>query len=115
MVHMLLDNGFDANARGKHYGDTPLHAACRNGRLDNARLLLDRGAIVDIQHSYTNPLFGAIIGSCLPIVALLVDHGIDVNVRYTLESGANVDAVEFAELRGQQECADFIRTASRRN
>ena len=115
IVGLLIEMGFGVNARGKHYGDTPLRAACCNGRLDNAHLLLDRGATIDTQHSYTNPLFGAIVDGHLPIVALLIGKGIDTGIRYTLENGVNVNAAEFAELRGQQECADFIRTASKQH
>lgn len=45
-VALMLDLGFPIDARGSH-GATALHAASYAGKLDTARLLLDRGADVE--------------------------------------------------------------------
>jgi uncharacterized protein len=44
IIVMLLDYGFDPNARGTRNGYTPLHDAVWASNLDAARILLDRGA-----------------------------------------------------------------------
>ena len=46
IVRILLDNGADLKARGKHRS-TPLHRASRCGKLEVVRLLLERGVEVD--------------------------------------------------------------------
>jgi len=48
IVKALLDAGADPNAMGPH-GYAPLHAACLSGRLPMIRLLLARGARVDLR------------------------------------------------------------------
>ena len=46
-MELLLNNGADVNSRGD-YNSTPLHEAAESGSLDIARLLLSRGADVDV-------------------------------------------------------------------
>ncbi|MBI1388066.1 MAG: hypothetical protein GC154_06420 [bacterium] len=47
-LRTLLDAGFDVNSRGEH-GGTPLHWAAWFGRIDALRLLLNRGASMEIR------------------------------------------------------------------
>jgi hypothetical protein len=52
IIGLLLNSGADINAKD-YEGDTPLHIACHQGKLENVRLLLDKiGLNVDIK-----PLF----------------------------------------------------------
>lgn len=103
-VNLLLKKGFDPNKPATTYGETPLHAACRNGNVENMEILLAHGGHIDTSESYRNPLFAAIIGSSSEIVQRLLEAGIDSNVVYTLEDGSVVDALEFARRRGEVDC-----------
>jgi ankyrin repeat protein len=103
-IRVLIELGFDINRKGDTYGDTPLDAACANGKHANAEMLLSLGAGIDVSASYRNPLFGAIIGSSPEIVSLLLKAGIDPKIRYELEDGSFVNAIEFARRRGEVEC-----------
>lgn len=63
-VRLMLDAGWPIDARGQH-GATALHWAGFHGHLEIARLLLDRGApldVVDTDHDGT-PLFWTLYGS----------------------------------------------------
>jgi ankyrin repeat protein len=108
MVELLVEIGFDVNLLGKTFQDSALHSACSHGRLENAQALLRLGALIVQERSFTDPLFGAIIGKSPAIVELLMRSGADGAKRYTLESGDNVDAYDFAMRRGAHECAAAI-------
>ena len=111
MVGLLLSLGFSVDARGKHYGDTPLHAACSWGRTENGRVLLAKGAALDGTASHTDPLFGAVLSQSLETVAFIVGAGADVRRRHMLESGDCVDAAEFARSKGYEAIEAFLRSA----
>lgn len=108
VVKLLIDIGFDVNLKGKTYQDSALDSACCNGRLDNVKILLQHGAKIVREQSYSDPLFGAIIGKSPAIVRLLIETGVDPTKRHTLESGVIVDAHDFAVMRGELECASII-------
>lgn len=109
MVGLLLELGFSADMPGAYYGDTPLQAACANGRTQNAALLIAHGARLDGEHSYTSPLFAAVVNGHIGTVELLVIRGADPLRRHTLESGHCVDAEGFARLKEQLACAQLLR------
>ena len=116
----LLDEGADVEQEASnplYRGNfSPLLQACRHGRLDTARLLLDRGAAVDRVMYGGTPLIiacGAANNTAsehnIDVVRLLLDRGADVNhtvaggtpllsalgwpdaVRLLLDRGARVD------------------------
>jgi ankyrin repeat protein len=105
MIELLVEMGFDINLKGKTYQDSALHSASCNGQLENAQALLRLGAVIEQQSSYSDPVFGAIIGKSPAIIELLAASGADLSKRYILESGENVDPYEFAMLRDERECA----------
>jgi len=70
----------DVNAKNKT-GGTPLHEAAMQGRLDVARILLDRGAQVNAVSAYNTPLHLAARAGHQDLVALLVARGADVQAR----------------------------------
>ena len=50
VVRLLLDHGADPNAQSRRYfRTTPLHRASRDGNIEIARLLLERGASLEVQ------------------------------------------------------------------
>jgi ankyrin repeat protein len=62
-------------------GMTPLLYAARDGRVDEARLLLDNGADVELSEANEiTPLLMALLNNQLAVANLLLDYGADVNV-----------------------------------
>jgi uncharacterized protein len=65
-------------------GWTPLHLAAFFGKDDAARLLLNKGAIVDARSTnpmQNTPLHAAAAGRHAAIAKLLIEHGASVNAR----------------------------------
>ncbi len=79
-VKKLLDEGANVNARTR-YDSTPLFFACDRGHLEIARLLIDRGADVNVKDNFYNAsaLTWAMSKKHEPLVALLVEKGADVS------------------------------------
>jgi uncharacterized protein len=107
-VKALVSVGLDVNQGDKHDGDKPLGSAAANNHYDVAAYLLSAGAVMDVSLSVRNPLFAAIVGRSPDIVRLLLQSGIDSKVRYTSETMKDMDAVAFALMRGETECARII-------
>jgi hypothetical protein len=107
-VNVLLDLGFDVNEGDARENVKPLCSACFKGRLDVARLLLDAGSVLDTATSVQNPLFAAIVGRSPEVVKLLLERGVDATVSYNSESMRDMDAVAFALMQGEAECARII-------
>jgi ankyrin repeat protein len=73
----LPNRGRRGSAAG---GMTPLLYAARDGRVEEARLLVAAGAIVEIgEANGIRPLLMALLNNQLPIARLLIEHGADVN------------------------------------
>jgi len=65
-------------------GWTPLHLAAFFGKLDSARLLLNKGAVVSTRSTNAmnnHPLHAASAGGHLDIVKLLLEHGAAANAQ----------------------------------
>jgi hypothetical protein len=76
-----LDKGADINGRYGSSGLTPLQLAVLKGRLDIAKLLLDRGADVNVRRKGTSALSQAAIAGDVEIVRLLLARGADAGRR----------------------------------
>jgi len=75
----LLEKGADAT-QTRNDGASPLYVACREGRVDVVRLLLENGDDVDVDGTTTTndwPLRAACRRDHLEIANLLVRHGAD--------------------------------------
>jgi ankyrin repeat protein len=73
--------GADPNARDND-DNTSLHLASKNGHVEVAEMLLDRGVDANARdNDSTIPLHFASQGGHLKIVRMLLDHCADVNVR----------------------------------
>jgi ankyrin repeat protein len=88
---LLIDRAIDVNAEGYYYGSA-LEAAARFGRLDCVRKLLHAGANVNHggehgrymkrEHSKCcSPLHAAILSGHLGVVRLILDAGVDLQLR----------------------------------
>ena len=85
VVRMLEMKSIDVEARregGVKDGSTCLMIAACGGHLDICRLLIDKGAQLEVKDEYgKTPLHCAAIQSNVEIVRLLCDHGADVEAR----------------------------------
>ncbi|WP_164156003.1 ankyrin repeat domain-containing protein [Sandarakinorhabdus rubra] len=106
VVETLAALGADIN-QGDREGARPIVSAARFGHANVAGWLLSQGALLDTDVSVRNPLFGAITGQSPSIVRMLLAAGIDAGVRYH-DTWADLDALAFALLRGEAECAALI-------
>jgi len=109
IVKQLLALGIPINALGGTFDSGALRLAASHGHIDIVAFLIISGAELDVSKPEKNPLFGAIYGGHINIVKLLIENGIDIRMKYTGEYMKNMDALAFAEERGQQEIADFLR------
>ena len=84
MVRMLLNHGVKSSAKN-HWGETALHTMSRSKHDSKdsvrvARLLLERGADVDMQDKdHDSPLHSASHNGKLEIVRVLLNHGAIAN------------------------------------
>ncbi|XP_037420234.1 ankyrin-1-like isoform X2 [Triticum dicoccoides] len=82
VVRYLLDNGADPNKKDDA-GSVPLHCAAKFGHHEAARLLLSRGASVDIAYFHGTPLHIAAYYGKASVMKVLLEHhadaGADVN------------------------------------
>jgi len=86
-VVSLLERGAEVNALGR--GPSPLMLAARNGRLDMARLLLERGADANTpdKDGHNALMFAAQLGY-LDLATLLLEWDADVNAEAEALGGA---------------------------
>lgn len=75
-VKALLDKGVSANAKSD-YGQTPLFFACDRGYLEIVKLLVERGADVNVEDTFyhATALSWAAQKNRTEIVKILLDHG----------------------------------------
>jgi TolB-like protein len=118
-VKSLLDSGADPNAKWSYAGgDTPLLAAVGNSRLEAARLLIERGADVNLTRNgdKASPLhYAACVGNA-GIVQLLLEKGADPDPGSATCFVHSSDIMtgtplELAEKNGHQLAASLIRNA----
>ena len=118
-VRFLLDHGADVDAEDDNRS-TPLHVISQYGNVKVTRLLLEHGAHVDARdNDESTPLHFALRCKNIEVARLLLDHGANINarnkedqtpvhvllaikkryldvdnIRFFLERGADVDAVD---------------------
>lgn len=107
-VKALIDGGLDANQGDKRDNRRPICSAAANCHVDVVAYLLSCGVQLDASLSVRNPLFSAIVGRSPDIVRLLLQAGMDSKVRYNSETMKDMDAVAFALMHGEAECAEII-------
>jgi uncharacterized protein len=105
----LLDKGIDINNKCGSFDANALNHAASHSQYEIAKFLLKNGSQMDTSEPERNPLFGAIYVGNYPIAKLLIDNGIDISIKYTGERMKNMDALVYAEERGELEIAELIR------
>ncbi len=102
-VRYLVESGVDVNARGGVANGTPLHDAASEGHLDVIDYLFRKGAILDTSEPSCNPLFAAIYGGHVDVAKYVIENGLDPTIRYSGDNMDNMDALAFAQERGQSQ------------
>lgn len=108
IVKCLIELGADVNRRGGVFDAGAIKEAASEGHIEIVKYLLSCGAEMDMSEPERNPLFGAIYGGHVDVARLLIESGIDINVKYTGKSMKNMDAYAFAIERGQKEIASLL-------
>lgn len=124
-VTALLDQGMNINDQSTLTGFAPLQVAAMRGNLDMVRLLLDRGAQIDIRlpdsgnenGNDNTPLLLAIRAGHYDVVRLLLERGASISIQGCYEKdfvgvchyqGA---AVKFAERNGDAALLALVKQA----
>lgn len=102
IVQLLLEKGVDVNIRDENY-DTALQAAIRGDEYETAKLLMDRGAIIE-DGEYGNLLVTASYRGHSRVIQLLLDDGADVNA----ESDDHDTALRAASYEGNYEVVQLL-------
>ncbi|MGE4409753.1 MAG: ankyrin repeat domain-containing protein [Sphingobium sp.] len=107
-VKKLIELGADPNIGDRWDGSKSLCSAGHSGNPEIVRCLLEHGAEIDTDASVRNPLFASIVGRSPECVRVILSAGIDAAVRYNSATMDDMDAMAFALMRGERECAEII-------
>ncbi len=109
VVNLLVKLGIDVNEIGGTFNSNALKTAASAGNLEIVDFLLASGSKMDVSEPDRNPLFSAIYIGNYSIAKLLIDTGMDISIKYTGERMKDMDALAYAEERGELEIAELIR------
>ncbi len=81
-VKALIKKGASLNRTDtRGYAYTPLHQACKNGKLGVAQILIEKGADINVRESNgKTPLYLACEKGHTQLVSLLIDYQADLNI-----------------------------------
>lgn len=101
-MKVLLDKGARVNSKSP-YGSTPLFFACDRGYVEIAKLLIDRGADVNVEDTFyhESALGWAVSKNRVEIVKLLLDHGAKSPAEVLMAAPAISDGTIF--IRGEHD------------
>lgn len=102
-VERLLDKGASINTPCKG-GPTPLHFAAYRNKVEIAKVLLARGADVNLTRGGYTPLYLAVERGHVEMVELLLESGASVNI-----SGLEKTPLQYAEEYGHKEVVQVLR------
>ena len=109
VVKYLIEKGINCNEKGGALGGNALSHIASKGNTKIADFLIASGSMLDTSDPQHNPLFGAIYGGKTDMAKLLINSGIDISVKYSGERMKGMDALAYAEERGELEIAELIR------
>lgn len=100
-----MDNAFSLNNSYSYGGESLLHVAAKNGHLSMLKLLLERGANINIQDESGNTaLHYAASNGKKDVVKYLLDQHADVAIINTKEQ----KAIDYASIKGFNEIAALL-------
>ena len=77
---LIQYNHYIIHKQERHLGDTPLYTAIKSGNTNAMRILIQQGASVTQRHYYMCPLHAASYANQPTAIALLLDHGANLEV-----------------------------------
>lgn len=103
IVRLLLDIGISPNTIDTNHYMSILGYACKYRCMNMVKLLLDRGAKVNIPVKYKTPLFCAAEGGSCEIGQLLIDKGAKIDAKFRSQEPIIYHAIDshrrpFAEM-----------------
>ena len=128
LVERLLDSGTDVNERD-WLGSTAIFNSVKGCHLELTSLLIERGADISvvnnagetpISHYVQYPIPNRMKEKALEIIKLLIDHGVDVELKTVHNRNASETAYESARLGDDldicnKEIGDFIANYKKEN
>lgn len=110
LVEFFLDAGLDVNQRGEFGArENALSAAAASKNPMVVRLLLQRGAVAELEAPETDPLFSAVYSGGLDCLEELVEAGVEIHTTYDLGNGRLKNALLYAEESGCEDIAEYLR------
>lgn len=104
MVKDLILLGADLNK----FSGIELNNAVAESENEIVRLLLTYNIMIDVSTPKSNPLFTAIRKGNYEASKILLENGIDANVKYTNEFMKNMDAFTLAERCNQDRIVELL-------
>ena len=108
-VKFLVASGIDVNEKGGMLEGNSFNQAVAANENEIAEYLYSAGCKFDTDDSTCNPLFTAISSGNFEMAKFIISHGIDLALSYSGERMHNMDALAYAEERGELEIAELIR------
>ena len=107
LIKILLECGASTHNTTGITGRTPLHKAASNGHIETVKLLISKGADVNIkdENGWT-PLHLATLNRHLKLVKLLVSKGANINT----ESDYAYTPLQFALSSKHTKIAEFLKS-----
>lgn len=120
-IHVAVRNGdlekvaklLDADpglltSQANQYAISPLHVAAHDGRVEIAKLLIDRGAPLELRdRDQATPLFAAALKGHAAVAHLLLDAGADPNAK----ADEDVRPLHLAAMNGHLEVVKLLLDA----
>ncbi|KAJ6011194.1 hypothetical protein N7451_002606 [Penicillium sp. IBT 35674x] len=109
IVHLLLENGADANLYSK-WNDHPIHTACKGQHTGIVKLLLERGADVNAELGAIGgtPLYIASNAGFKDLAVLLIDGGAHINKLVKTYGGVHYTALMIACIKDHLNMVELL-------
>lgn len=114
IARWLVSQGADVDSIGGIGDRRPIDEAAAAGNVEMVRCLIQEGATLDASDSVRNPLLSAIVGglsaSHTAVAKILIDAGIDTEIRYP--NLGNMNALEYAKEWGRSDIVALLERKS---